>query len=83
MAATDYKEYDLTTLRQWKAEALGARHKLNVGMRTVSLGQGANRVEFQQTESARLDAYIADLNAAIAAKERGGSATSHAFRVGM
>lgn len=64
----------LPQLQEHLQQALAARHSLLTGASSVSFsnGQGSRSVSYQQRK-AELDAYIAELHAAIAAHQGGGA----------
>ena len=63
----------LETLHAWLGEALAARHKLATGKHTVSFTLEGRARTYHTTTSADLTAWIADLTAAISARESGRS----------
>jgi hypothetical protein len=61
----------LATLAEQLAEAKAAKHKLATGqLARVFMDQNGERVEFTETNMAKLDSYIAGLESEIAGTRR-------------
>lgn len=63
-----FTDIETAVLQTWLGEAQQARHALLTGAQVVSAGYGDKRTTFTQAQSGRLDAYIDELNAEIAAR---------------
>jgi hypothetical protein len=74
---------DLPTLQSYRADAIAALHKLNIGQRSEEIAYQGYRRRFSVGEAAQLRAWINDLQSAIDAKDAGVTSRRAPIHPGM